>query len=147
MSRPGPTSEASDLAAARRLGVVSQADFELAFFARILAREPRYVDVLRCQAQLLSRKGLHSQAVDLDRRLAQLRPDDAVVRYNLACSLAVTGQLRPAVEQLRAACVLGYDDPAHLLSDPDLDALRSVPEYLALLRDYGWSEAEPAAES
>ena len=118
----------------KRLAEVSQIDFELGFFASILRREPAFADVLRCQAELLSRKGLHEQALELDRRLILLRPVDSVIRYNLACSLASNGLLSESMSELRLAVELGYHDLEHLLSDPDLDALRDLPDYQALLR-------------
>jgi predicted Zn-dependent protease len=115
----------------------SQLDFDIAFFDRILKRQPDYVDVLRCQGELLSRKGLHDMALAVDRRLAELLPTDYVVRYNLACSLAIGGYRREAVAALRAALENGYDDFEFLESDNDLDSLRDDPAYRALLREYG----------
>ena len=115
----------------------SQLDFDLAFFGRILNRRPDYVDVLRCQGELLSRKGLHEQALAVDRQLAELLPTDYVVRYNLACSLAMGGHPREAIAALRAALENGYDDFEYLESDSDLDPLRDDPAYRALMREYG----------
>ena len=114
-----------------------QLDFDIAFFDRILKRQPDYVDVLRCQGELLSRKGLHELALAVDRRLAELLPTDYVVRYNLACSLAMGGYRREAIAALRAALEQGYDDYEYLESDSDLDALRDDPAYRALMREYG----------
>ena len=99
----------------------SQLDFDIAFFDRILQRRPDYVDVLRCQGELLSRKGLHQLALAVDRRLAELLPEDYVVRYNLACSLAVGGYRREAIATLRTALEQGYDDFDYMESDSDLD--------------------------
>lgn len=110
-----------------------QLDFDIAFFDRVLRRAPGFVDVLRCQGELLSRKGLHDQAVTIDRRLATLLPRDAIVHYNLACSLAQVGEIRAAVDALRQALRLGYRDVAYLETDSDLDNLRGDPEYQALL--------------
>jgi tetratricopeptide (TPR) repeat protein len=115
----------------------SQLDFDIAFFRRILQREPDYLDVLRCQGELLSRKGLHAQALEVDRRLVRLLPDDCVVQYNLACSLAVGGLRDDAIAALRAAFLHGYDDFDHMECDSDLDGLRDDPAYRDLLREYG----------
>ncbi|MBI2827457.1 MAG: hypothetical protein HYX69_22510 [Planctomycetia bacterium] len=114
-----------------------QLDFDVAFYGRILERQPDYVDVLRCQGELLSRKGLHELALAVDRRLAELLPADCIVRYNLACSLAMGGHRREAIAALRAALERGYDDFEYLDADSDLDALREDPAYRALLREYG----------
>src|SRR5262245_29873398 len=80
---------------------LEQLDFEIGFFDHILARRPECVDVLRTQGELLSRRGLHARALVADRRLAQLLPQDARTRYNLACSLAIAGQRKEALAELR----------------------------------------------
>lgn len=115
---------------------LSQLDFEIEFFDAILSIEPEYVDVLRCQGELLTRKGLHDRAVDVDRRLARLQPDDCVVHYNFACSLALGNHAREALEELRKAFEKGYDDFTYLETDNDLDNIRDKPEFGALLREY-----------
>src|SRR5262249_25683960 len=100
-------------------------------------RRPDYVDVLRLQGELLSRKGLNDLALAVDRRLAELLPGDYVVRYNLACSLAVSGYRREAIAALRKAIEQGYDDFDYLDSDSDLDSLREDPAFRDLLREFG----------
>ena len=122
----------------------AQLDFEIEFFGQVLERAPDYVDVLRCQAELLARKGLHQRAIVLDQRLIGLRPHDPIARYNFACDLANCQQISDSIEQLRASFELGYDDLDHFFADPDLDVLRAAPEYQSLLRDFGIAEAEVA---
>jgi len=114
----------------------SQIDFDIDFYGSILDRAPAFIDVLRCQGELLSRKGLHERALDIDRRLAKLLPHDAVVHYNLACSLAQNGFRDEAIAILRRAFERGYDDFQHLDLDTDLAAVRSDPRYVALLEEY-----------
>jgi|DewCreStandDraft_4_1066084.scaffolds.fasta_scaffold10160_3 predicted Zn-dependent protease len=113
-----------------------QLDFELGFFERLLKRSPNNVMVLRLLGELLNRKGLHHEALQIDQRLVALVPKDEVAHYNLACSLAQTGQMQPALEALRTALALGYADFEHLACDPDLQALRGEQGYLELLRQY-----------
>jgi len=110
-----------------------QRDFELEFFGRVLARNPSHVDALRQQVELLVETGAYDKALELDQRLARLAPQDGVVRYNLACTLAMTGQLVQAIDTLAQAIALGYHDFAHMEADPDLDVLRDLPAYRALL--------------
>lgn len=119
--------------AMRWFGDMPQLDFDIDFFERLLARKQRAVEVLRVLAELVSRKGLHDRAVDLDRRLVEILPEDFLARYNLACSLARVGSLDEAVEALSRAILLGYDDLAHMESDPDLASLRGHPDFEALL--------------
>lgn len=123
--------------AKRQLGAESQLDFDLEFYESILRRAPRYVDVLRCQGELLNRKGLHDRALAVDQRLAELLPNDCVVQYNLACSLALLGRRREAIKALRKALEQGYNDFDYLHADSDLDVLRSEPAFKRLLQKYG----------
>lgn len=113
----------------------SQLDFEIDFFERILSRDSNYVEVLTNLGELFSRKGCHRRALQVDQRLAQLRPDDPVVAYNLACSYAVLQNAREALETLRRAIDLGYDDLAHMLRDADLASLHSNPAFLRMVQE------------
>jgi hypothetical protein len=122
--------------AAMRAGE-SQLDFDIDFFDRVLERYPNYLDVLRCQGQLLSRKGLHARALVVDRRLVRLQPEDCVAHYNLACSLALSHQSADAIQELRSALEHGYEDFSYLESDRDLESLRDQPGYQDLLREFG----------
>jgi tetratricopeptide (TPR) repeat protein len=114
-------------------GSLSQLDFDIEFFEKLLGRKPDSVETLRILAELVSRKGLMKRAVELDRRLVELRPDDFLARYNLACSLARAGKADEAIDSLSRAILLGYDDLSHMESDPDLESLRNHPDFLALL--------------
>ena len=118
-------------------GQQSQLDFEIEFFQCVLRRRSDYLDVLRCQGQLLSRKGLHTEALAIDRRVVQLSPADPIAHYNLACSLARTGESQQAIAMLRRAVARGYRDLEYLETDPDLDSLRNEPAYRELLRECG----------
>ncbi len=102
----------------------SQLDFEIDFFERILSRDPNYAEVLVNLGDLFSRKGCHRRALQVDLRLSQLRPRNATVFYNLACSHALLSHMTESLAALDMAVELGYDDLGHLLSDPDLEAIR-----------------------
>ena len=114
-------------------GMLNQLDFDIDFFERLLARKQDSIEVLRVLAELVSRKGLADRAVDLDRRLVALLPNDFLARYNLACSLARAGRSDEAIDSLSRAILLGYDDLAHMEADPDLESLRNHPDFQALL--------------
>lgn len=136
-SKTSPLGDGLPAALLARLGDRSQLEFDIEFFGRVLERSANFVDVLRCQGQLLSRKGLHKQALEVDRRLVDLRPEDGVAHYNLACSLALLGYTQDAVESLRRALKNGYIDYDYLETDRDLDTLRDDPEYLGLMQEFG----------
>jgi tetratricopeptide (TPR) repeat protein len=116
-------------------GKLGQLDFDIDFFERLLARKTDSVDVLRVLAELVSKKGNLERAVLLDARLVELQPDDFLARYNLACSLARAGRADDAIDSLSRAILLGYDDLAHMESDPDLESLHEHADFQALLGD------------
>ncbi len=107
----------------------SQLDFEIDFFERILSRDPNYVEVLMNLGELFSEKGCHRRALQVDLRLAQLRPRSETVMYNLACSYAMLNQKVEALEALQGALDLGFFDVDFLLADPDLAILHGRPEF------------------
>ena len=118
-------------------GELDQSDFEIDFYERILRRDPNYVIVLRALGELLARTGRWERSLEVDLRLTHLRPRDGIAHYNLACSLAMQGAATQAVDALARAIDYGYDDFGHLEVDPDLDSLRQLPAYRALLRQHG----------
>lgn len=114
-------------------GTLSQRDFDIDFFERVLDRRPDSIEALRVLAQLVSDKKAWMRAVELDARLVRLLPEDVLARYNLACSLARVGRHEEALDALARAILLGYDDLAHMEADPDLASLRDHPDFQALL--------------
>ncbi|HZZ29881.1 MAG TPA: tetratricopeptide repeat protein [Pirellulales bacterium] len=124
-------------ASAAWFGNLDQADFDAAFYERILERQPNNIRVLKLLGELHARQGRHDRAIAIDRQLAKLLPEDCLVHYNLACSLAVQGEPQTAIEALASALELGYNDFSHLEVDPDLKSLCPLPEFHSLLRNYG----------
>jgi tetratricopeptide (TPR) repeat protein len=113
-----------------------QLDFEIEFFAGILDRKPDYVDVLRALGNNLTLKGSYPQGLQIDRRLVQLRPNDPLAHYNLACSYSLLRRLDLAIRTLRHALELGYRDFRYMREDRDLDAIRHDPRFRQLLREF-----------
>ena len=117
-------------------GGLSQADFEIDLYERILARQPADIRCLRILGELYARAGRFDQALVIDRRLIGILPNDAIVVYNLACSLAMNGATEAALAQLDRALELGYLDFSHLEIDPDLESVRQLPQFAELLKKY-----------
>jgi tetratricopeptide (TPR) repeat protein len=122
----------------RRLREQSQIDFELEFLGRILEREPLFVDALRAHANNLAATGQYGRALQIDRRLVRLMPEDSIAWYNLACSFAVLGMIEPSFSALQKALELGYRTAARLRRDRDLKLLRRDPRFARLLRRFGF---------
>lgn len=120
-----------------------QIDFEIDFFEQILGRNPHYTDALKVLGDLLSQKGCHRRALQMDVRLCQLLPQDPVVMYNLACTYAVLKQPQESLQMLRRAFELGYRDIEHLLEDDDLKSLHELPEFRQLLVELLQADGNP----
>jgi len=64
---------------------------------------------------------------------AQVKPDEPVVHYNLACAQARAGEVRPALASLSRAVELGFEDARWMENDPDLQRLHDEPGFRDLL--------------
>ena len=107
--------------------------FEIGFYESVLRRNPGYTDVLEILGGLYTKAGRINDGLRMDRRLVRLRPDNHTAHYNLACSLALCRRRADALRSLRRAVELGYRDFEWMSRDPDLNLLKSDPEFIALL--------------
>ena len=123
--------------AAGRSASQNQTDFEMDFFGGVLRRDPSYVDALRVMGDVLTRRGYYARGLRVDQRLVKLRPEDPLVRYNLACSYSLLGYVDAAIKELHRAIALGYKDYAHMKNDADLENVRNDPRYRRLLKQGG----------
>jgi len=98
-------------------------DFEISFYENILKDTPNFIEALSAIGDLYTKAGLWQKGLDVDIKLSHLRPEDAIVFYNLACSYALLNQTRAALGSLTKAIDYGYDDFEHLKGDSDLDNL------------------------
>jgi len=114
----------------------SQLDFELDFFGGVLTRNVDYVDVLRIMGNLLALKGRTAEGMQIDKRLAELRPADPLVHYNLACSYALMKRPELSIKTLRRAIELGYRDFRYIREDHDLDSIRQDRRFSKLMREF-----------
>ena len=70
----------------------------------------------------------------LSEKLKEVLPKArAAAHYNLACAHALQGQPSVAMTELRAALDAGFSNKQALNQDPDLNALRQLPEFRELL--------------
>lgn len=108
-------------------------EFEIRFFEAVLRHDRQYVAVIELLAGLYTKHGRIADGLRMDRRLVKLQPGNATAHYNLACSLALSKRRGAALRALRQAIDLGYTDFDWMQQDPDLDALKHQPEFIALL--------------
>src|SRR5512135_268391 len=102
----------------------SDDDFQMAFYEQLLRRRPKFIDVLIALGEIYTKKGFFEKGLLVDQKLSQLRPDNPIVHYNLACSLSLVGDVPNSFKAIKQAIRLGYDDFQYMVQDPDLTNLR-----------------------
>ena len=108
-------------------------DFEIGFYEKLLGAYPDFIDVLIPLGDAYTRRGLYPKGLEIDLRLTQLRSDDSLSWYNLACSYSLLSRIDESLESLRKAIALGYRDMDYVQKDPDLLNVRRSPKYRAFL--------------
>lgn len=103
---------------------LENSDFEIQFYKRLLDKKPDFVEALSLLGDLYTKKGFHKEGLEIDKRLARLRPGDPVVFYNLACSYSLSQDIDSALRIIKQAINYGYDEFEHLETDKDLENLR-----------------------
>jgi Flp pilus assembly protein TadD len=107
----------------------SELDTTISFLEGVIRRDPQYVEALQLLGDDYTRRGKFQSGLSIDEQLAKLRPDDALVHYNLACSYSLTKRFEDAAASLGRAIDLGYRDFDWLARDTDLKALRGHALY------------------
>ncbi|MFH2137960.1 MAG: tetratricopeptide repeat protein [Candidatus Omnitrophota bacterium] len=107
--------------------------FEIDFFEKLIQDNADYVDALIPLAENYTKAGDYENGLRIDKKLVKLRPDDAVIRYNLACSYSILGEIDKALATLRKAIDLGYSDFKFIEQDPDLLNLRKDLRYKTII--------------
>lgn len=102
-------------------------DIEIDFIEGVVQRDPKFVEALQILGDDYTRRGKFSEGLKIDEQLAQLRPQDPTMLYNLACSYALTKHYERAAATLSLAIEQGYRDFKWLVKDPDLRDLRQHP--------------------
>lgn len=102
-------------------------DVEIGFIEGVVQKDPAYVEALQILGDDYTKRGRFVDGLKVDEQLAHLRPQDATVLYNLACSYSLTDQIEHAFAALHRALGAGYDDFKWMAQDPDLESLRKHP--------------------
>jgi hypothetical protein len=88
---------------------------------------------LETEAYALATSGDYAGALPLFEEMARRDPDSFVPQYNIASALAQLGRTDEALDALDRAIALGFDDLAHLRHDPDLEPLRAIDRFQAII--------------
>ncbi|MGM9735605.1 MAG: TIGR02281 family clan AA aspartic protease [Candidatus Cryptobacteroides sp.] len=114
----------------------AEADFEA------LIQKDTIVDDGSCRHYALHFLGRDKEAEEWMDKIIASDPDDAGNYYDRACLYARMGRLEESVAALRLSFEKGYRSFFHILLDDDMDAVRDLPEFKALIQEY---EAKHAA--
>ncbi|MGE4157465.1 MAG: hypothetical protein AB7F75_00025 [Planctomycetota bacterium] len=101
--------------------------------APVIPTDRQLMDMFEAADKLYGEKK-YIEAAAMYAASSQLLSIRANALYNAACCFALAGEKAKAVEALRRAISVGYNNYEHLKSDPDLDSIRSMPEYIELLK-------------
>lgn len=112
--------------------------FEISFYNGLIQKNPDFIEALVALGDLYTRAGMYREGLKIDEKLVQLKPDDPVVLYNLACSYSLLKDIDKAFRAFKKAINCGYLDFEHLEQDADLDNLRKdrrFQQYLARIKE------------
>jgi TolB-like protein/Flp pilus assembly protein TadD len=85
------------------------------------------------RAVSLCRLGRPDEGLVWAERALDMDPDDAGIRYNVACLYSLEGKLDEALRCLEDALAKGFGSKEWFEKDPDLDPLRGDPRFHALM--------------
>ena len=80
--------------------------------------------------------GDDNRAAELIDKMRVTEPDDMTNTYEYACVYSLMGRTDDALQMLRRSLELGSRTFTHFDRDPDMDPLRNLPEYQALIKQY-----------
>lgn len=109
-------------------------EFELRLYEAAVRGNPDNIPALTALGSFYTRMSQHEKALEIDKRLVSLLPEDSVCHYNLACSYALLNQPDKAFSELEMAVLLGYNNVEHLMKDPDFNNIRQDPRFQELVK-------------
>lgn len=88
-----------------------------------------------CRAYALIELGLENEAIEWGKRVIE-QEKYAGNYYDMACIYARVGRDDDALNALREALEKGYRSFGHIAQDDDVDSIRHLPEFQALIAEY-----------
>jgi serine/threonine protein kinase/Flp pilus assembly protein TadD len=107
----------------------------LGFFPGYLSQHPDDARGHMYHAIHLATAGRNEEAKASGMKALELNPGDSLMMYNAACLYARLGDTRLAARTLKDAVAAGQEDFEWIKRDSDLDAIRTEPDYIELMKD------------
>ena len=114
----------------------ADADFEKVLQLDTLA------DGSSCRMYALHFLGKEKEAEAWMDKVVESDPEDDGNYYDRACLYSRMGRLDESIDALRTAFEKGYRSFSHIRLDDDLDAVRNLPEFKALIEEYEAKHAQ-----
>lgn len=95
-----------------------------------------------CRMYALHFLGRDQEAEEWMNQIIAQDPDDDGNYYDQACLYSRMGRLEESIAALRVSFEKGYRSFAHIRLDDDMDAVRDLPEFKALIAEYEAKHAE-----
>ena len=95
-----------------------------------------------CRHYALHFLGRDQEAEEWMDKIIASDPEDAGHYYDRACLYSRMGRLEESIAALRTAFEKGYRSFSHIRLDDDMDAVRDLPEFKALIEEYESRHAE-----
>ena len=114
----------------------ADADFEKVLQLDTLA------DGSSCRMYALHYLGKENEAEAWMDKVVESDPEDDGNYYDRACLYSRMGRLDESIDALRTAFEKGYRSFSHIRLDDDLDAVRNLPEFKALIEEYEAKHAQ-----
>jgi tetratricopeptide (TPR) repeat protein len=89
-----------------------------------------------CRQYALFFLGDSEGAISWMKQIIDAEPDNNGHYYDMACLCARMGRLQDAIDAIKRAFEMGYRRMKHIEMDDDLDPIRDMPEFKALLEKY-----------
>lgn len=89
-----------------------------------------------CRMYALHFLGRDAEAIEWMDKVIENDPENKGHYYDQACLYARMGKLQESVVALRTAFEKGFRTFAHIEADDDMDAIREMPEFKALIEEY-----------
>ncbi len=127
-SRSSPMAQLLAGEALRALGRWQEAITPL---SAVVERDPQRVEAWLGMGWCLKRLDRLPEAMDSLRRALESAPEQAILHYNLACYLSLSGDAPTAVEHLTRAITLDHRYRELSEAEKDFDPIRSDPRFVA----------------